>query len=334
MNWCEENVKLLIELYPNLTNYDISKKMNTTIKSIISKANRLGLKKSKAHKSDMISKRNKITGTDITKELMIKTALKYKTRSEFQSLDASIYTTARISGLLDEICKHMIKSNYSIPQLTLWYLIIKIFENDEVKYNTYGIIPPYEIDVYISSYKLAIEYDGSRWHKNNKNDLIKDKLLYEKNIKLIRITENNRDYINDIKAQLINNKILKKILNVEEKLSNIKKEEVYKFINDNINDINDIKEIIKKYKIYSDFINNERSLYFKLINRGLLEEMTSNLKRNRIKWTDDLIIEEVSKYNKLSEFIKNSNPCYLYCKRNKKEKLLIDLKRKNITCHK
>lgn len=54
------------------------------------------------------------------------------------------------------------------------------------------IIPPYEIDIYLSDYNIAIEFNGLYWHRNkeknyhlNKTDLCKDK-----NIQLLHIFEN------------------------------------------------------------------------------------------------------------------------------------------------
>lgn len=46
-----------------------------------------------------------------------------------------------------------------------------------------------EIDIYIPSIKLGIEYDGFYWHQSNKNDLTKDNKCLENNITLIRIRE-------------------------------------------------------------------------------------------------------------------------------------------------
>ncbi len=46
-----------------------------------------------------------------------------------------------------------------------------------------------ELDVYIPSLKLAVEYDGCNWHKNPKRDLEKDKACEHAGIALIRIRE-------------------------------------------------------------------------------------------------------------------------------------------------
>lgn len=46
-----------------------------------------------------------------------------------------------------------------------------------------------ELDIFLTKYQIAIEYDGRAWHKNIQRDLIKDELCYNNNIKLIRIRE-------------------------------------------------------------------------------------------------------------------------------------------------
>ena len=52
------------------------------------------------------------------------------------------------------------------------------------------------MDVYIPSIKTGIEYDGKRWHKNIKNDLMKDKYCHENGIRLIRIRESGLPLLN------------------------------------------------------------------------------------------------------------------------------------------
>lgn len=46
-----------------------------------------------------------------------------------------------------------------------------------------------ELDIYIPSFKLAIEFDGAPWHKNIEKDLLKDKLCFENGVYLIRIRD-------------------------------------------------------------------------------------------------------------------------------------------------
>lgn len=328
MKWSEEQVIQLMELYPSNKTDVIVNIMNLSKKSIESKATRLGLKRTIEHKSKMISNRNKIVGTNITYEVMRETALKYKTRGEFQRLDASIYTTTRKYGLLGELCSHMVKSNYSIPQLILYYIICDIFKC-EVIYNTKDIISPYELDIFIPKYNIAFEYDGKYWHKNNKKDLVKDKICSENNIKLLRIVENSRNYIEDIEKQLMKNiNFINIYLDEEINSINIDKKNIYKKVNDSIDDLKSIKCIINKYIYYDDFRKNEINTYNKLLRRGILEELTTNLIKKRIVWTEKNIKNEVSKYKYLCDLIKYSPTCYNHIKKNKKDYFIKNLIRK------
>lgn len=55
-----------------------------------------------------------------------------------------------------------------------------------------------EIDIYIPSEKIAIEYDGVTWHKGNEErDIQKNKKCIERNIKLIRIREEGLSELQD-----------------------------------------------------------------------------------------------------------------------------------------
>lgn len=67
--------------------------------------------------------------------------------------------------------------------------------NNNIQYltNDRTIIPPYEVDIYIPSYNLAIEINGLYWHsdiyKEKEYHRMKTNLCEEKNIKLVHIFE-------------------------------------------------------------------------------------------------------------------------------------------------
>ena len=260
--WTKEEEQKLIEIYSNMKNIDISKLLNREEDQIKRKAFSLKLKKSKEQKSRNIANRNKIYGRDLSYENLKKIALKYKTRGEFQRLDGSAYSTSRIAGYLNDICSHMVVGTYSIPQLILLSILIKLF--DDVEYNFKNAIKPYELDVYIKKYKIGFEYDGKLWHLNNELDIIKTELCKKKNIILIRLIENNRKYELDIKQQLINNlEIINSRCNknfTEYDITNISSEYINNFVNDKIIDEKEIINIISKYDNYHDFKINEVSL--------------------------------------------------------------------------
>lgn len=334
MKWALEEENQLRELFSTNRTEDIAVLMNKTVSQIENKSYKLKLKKTKEHRSSMISKRNKMITRDLSYEKLKEIALLYKTRGEFQRLDHSAYSTARTSGYLDDICSHMVKGTYSIPQLILYYIIKTIFINEKISYNTRKIISPYEIDVYIKKYNLGFEYDGKGWHNDSTLDNIKNKLCKDKNILLIRIIENNRKYEDDIKNQLIEklkviNKRCKTTISADD-ITNISSNAINLFVNDQILDTDNIKAIIDKYENYEDFKRNENSLYQKLIKRKVLNLYTKDLKRKRIYWTIEAIKKEINKYDKLNDFITNSYGCYLYITRNNLSYLTDGLKKSQL----
>ena len=71
---------------------------------------------------------------------------------------------------------------------------IKTFYNDEIVNNARNIIAPLELDIYIPSEKIAIEYNGLKWHseefnKDSNYHLLKLNKCNEQGIKLIQIFE-------------------------------------------------------------------------------------------------------------------------------------------------
>jgi len=272
MSWPIELTNKLIELYPNTENLEISIILNISKKSIESKASRLGLKKSKVFKSYLIGKRNKLVGRDLSYDNLIEIAKKYKSRSEFQKYDGSAYSSAQRQGILNDVCSHMISKSFSIPQLILKDIIVKLFKCD-VLYNTRKIIKPYELDIYVDDLKIAFEYNGKGWHQHNDNSFKYD-LCSKKNILLIIIDENSRKYELDIKEQIINNlpvinKFLKKQINKGD-INNIIIGDIYS----NIISIEDLYKIASKYKNKKEFRENDNPTYQKLYRLGLLNLST------------------------------------------------------------
>lgn len=91
----------------------------------------------------------------------------------------------RCSGHGCVICAK--ESQTSFPEQAIYYYISKIFP--DVK-NRYG--NP-EIDIFIPSLNFGIEYDGFFSHKNKKDkEVLKDKIIQDKGINLIRIKEVNK----------------------------------------------------------------------------------------------------------------------------------------------
>lgn len=326
--WTDNDIKILIDLYPNTHNDELCKLLNKTERSITCKSRRLGLKKSKEFKSYLIGKRNKMVGRDLTFEELQKIALKFKTRGEFQRIDPSAYSTARIKGYLNEICQHMGILKFSIPQLILKNIMDGLLDTDGI-YSDRQTIKPYEIDLFYPDLKLAFEYQGKRWHNDNPKDKIKYNLMVKNGIHIFYILEKSRDYENDIKNQLIKlipklNKILD-IKITKENIKNFNIENPYKLVYN----LNEIKEICQKYTSFKEFKKKETKIYNKIIKLKLMDEYTSHMKdRKKHKWFEYELKEEVKKYKTLNELIINGFNIYSAIKRKKLEKLIKHLPHK------
>jgi len=101
-------------------------------------------------------------------------------------------------------------SRTSKSEKEIYDFLIKYMECEE---NSYKIIPPYELDIFIPSKDIAIEYCGLYWHSENKGKdknyhLDKLNMCNEKGIKLVTIFEDEW-----IHKQKIVESRLKQILN-------------------------------------------------------------------------------------------------------------------------
>ena len=137
----------------------------------------------------------------------------------------------------------------SFPEQVLYFYIKKLYPDTINSYKP-KFLNRMELDIFIPSLNLGIEYDGSHWHKKNtlSKELIKYKLCKENNIKLIRIKEkrvkgdsNAADKIIEIK-DAYDNTILENSIKIL--LNHIS------FFNGNvdINILKDSEEIFKNYK--------------------------------------------------------------------------------------
>jgi hypothetical protein len=319
--WTVDEIELLKNLYSETQNLEISKQLNRTINSVVNNAVKLGLYKSKTCRGRLIGKRNKLIARDLSYDLVKQIAAKYKTKSEFIEKDSSAYQTARRAGYLNEICSHMINTTFSIPQLILKNILDGLL-NSKSLYNTRQIIKPYEIDVFFPKFNLAFEYQGKRWHLNNKKDNKKRTLFTEKNINIIYIVENTRDYENDIKNQLTSH--LEKINTICN--TNLTNDDIFNFKIDNpyksVYNIDDLFAIAQKYTSYSEFRKKEFSAYNKLRKLKLVDAATKHITDKKISWDVEKIKEKIKKYTLLKDLIEQDFGVYSYIKRNKLEYLI------------
>lgn len=337
--WTIKEIEKLKELYSDYTNFEIAELLNKSKNSIDNKAFRLKLKKSNELLT-RISKEANLTriskgGRDLTLENLKNIALKYKTRIEFKRNDDPAYNSARIKGVLDEICSHMTVLKFSTPQLILRNIMDKLLNSKSI-YNTRRIIKPYEIDVYYPEFNLAFEYQGKNWHNkpNEKNrDLIKKKLFNQKNINIIYIYEKTKDYEKDIKNQLIKHIVfINKISN-----SNLIKDDILNCeVNNIYSEVYNKEELIaiaKKYNSFKEFKKREKPTYRKLYNLKLMELAANHMKDYCKRKVLGLvkIKEIISKYDNLTDFRLNENSLYKNLKKTKRDHLIKHLRTKKQT---
>ena len=129
----------------------------------------------------------------------------------------------------------------SEPEIRILSELKWLFEDIKSRYKVDGV----EIDAFLPTFNLGIEYDGSYWHKNkNDSDLEKNKFLLSKDIHLIRVRHYPLKLLskNDV---IVNNESLSK-----KDLDEILKK-IYSFVGSHI------KDKIKIYLSKSSFVNEE-----------------------------------------------------------------------------
>ena len=76
----------------------------------------------------------------------------------------------------------------SIPEKMIYYYLSQYFTDIQEQYRP-DFLAGKEINIFIPSLQIGIEYDGYRWHKNPENDIMKNDICSKNGITLIRIRE-------------------------------------------------------------------------------------------------------------------------------------------------
>ena len=83
----------------------------------------------------------------------------------------------------------------SLPEKAIFYYLAQVVAVEQNK-KLSGINA--ELDLFIPSLNLAIEYDGKAWHKNVERDLKKDNYCFNNGINIVRIREEGTPFYNSI----------------------------------------------------------------------------------------------------------------------------------------
>lgn len=101
---------------------------------------------------------------------------------------------SRVQGTKCPKCNAGMRS--SLPEKAIVFYLkqygFDLIENARVFDNSYR-----DLDIFLPDKKMAVEYDGEYWYKNESKDVDKSKLCKESGIKLIRIREPRLGFLND-----------------------------------------------------------------------------------------------------------------------------------------
>lgn len=144
-------------------------------------------------------------------------------------------------------CKECLKGlRVSLPEKTIYYYLKKLF-SDAQENRRIIESSQMELDIYVPSLNVGIEYDGENWHQDCNNDLKKDELCETVGITLIRIREEKCPIYKSESVKIIcknphdNIFILKPVINeLFKKIAEIKEIK----ININVNIKRDYEEIL------------------------------------------------------------------------------------------
>ncbi|MBR4230817.1 MAG: hypothetical protein IKR74_01500 [Bacilli bacterium] len=170
--------------------------------------------------------------------------------------EASI--NSRGAGSNCPICSKEFK--ISFPEKTIYYYIKQVFGDAIENYRDISIENK-EIDIFIPSKKIGIEYDGDYWHVDDQRDVEKDKICNKQEIIIYRIREPHCKKLKTSHCLILTNRTLREL---EEKISFL--------INNLLNKQVDINIDRDKNKVYGlmNYQERKNSLAYKCPN--LIEE--------------------------------------------------------------
>ena len=153
----------------------------------------------------------------------------------------SYYTAIRIRTVKHTHGCPKCTNQSSEPEIRILSELKWFFDEVKSRYKVEGV----EIDIFLPSFNIGIEYDGKYWHKDKEDsDLRKNKFLLSQDIRLIRVRNHPLKPLSENDVVVSNNSLDKKDL--DEILKKI-----YPFIDNNT------KEKITSYFDKSSFVNEE-----------------------------------------------------------------------------
>ena len=105
-------------------------------------------------------------------------------------------TTIAHRALRHHGCPHCNRTQTSFPEKFIAYGLSTVFSKVENRIK----IENTEADIYIPAHKIAIEYDGTRWHKDKtEKDCLKNKVFQQNGITIIHVREEGLESLPNVK---------------------------------------------------------------------------------------------------------------------------------------
>lgn len=192
----------------------------------------------------------------------------------------------RSNGRGCPICNKGLKTSF--PEQSIYYYMRQVFPDAENRFMELG----FELDIYVPSIKLGIEYDGGIYHQNSKREYRKIQQCIENGINLYKIREPECCFINDsrIKIYSLQNHSIAELEKVIRQLfADIKKEYNISFnpVIDLVKDNIFILQMIGEKELENSLANTRPELakewdYEK--NGSLMPEMISGKSNQKVWW--------------------------------------------------
>ena len=218
--------------------------------------------------------RNKTLGRDRNDEWAIEEIKKYKSIQEVRVKDSSLYRyiiSNNMKYLFDDM---IVGDSFNYPQMFMYQCLLKLLPDTEILYNTRKIIAPYELDIYIPSKKLAIEYNGNNFH-NQEDVKARDSIKQEKCL----VMGIDLRYLVEVNKHKPEQLILDFLLDLGFSTSILDVEEIIQLTFNRKYSDDYIKEVVSKYTTLKEFRNAEPTLNNFLQRKKLLDKYTSKLIR-------------------------------------------------------
>lgn len=218
--------------------------------------------------------RNKATGRDRNDEWAIEEIKKYKSKQEVRVRDNSLYDYIVKNDMRYLFDGMVVGDSFNYPQMFMYQCLLKLLPDTEILYNTRKIIAPYELDIYVPTKKLGIEYNGNNFHSQEDvkaRDVIKQEKCLAMGIELHYLVE-----VNKHKPEQL---ILDFLANLGFNISNLDIEEIIQLTFNRKYSDDYINEVVSKYVTLKEFREAEPTLNNFLQRKGLLDKYTSKLVR-------------------------------------------------------